>query len=167
MHDCRCAQRKLSGRTARGAGPGSDSKPEKAGLEVLGSGRSRHPGRLSRCGICRKRARSSSPSREEVFATADIVVQFLGHGANDKTGKRRSSPLSQRPSADWLFAAAWEPSQTIQDIADRGVTSFSVELMPRITRAQSMDALSAMATICGYKAVVLGARIRCRGCFPC
>jgi NAD(P) transhydrogenase subunit alpha len=37
------------------------------------------------------------------------------------------------------------------------VTSFSVELMPRITRAQSMDALSSMATICGYKAVVLAA----------
>ena len=50
-----------------------------------------------------------------------------------------------------------EPSRRFKDIADRGVTSFSVELMPRITRAQSMDALSAMATICGYKAVVLAA----------
>jgi NAD(P) transhydrogenase subunit alpha len=47
--------------------------------------------------------------------------------------------------------------KTVQDIASRGVTSFSVELMPRITRAQSMDALSSMATICGYKAVVLAA----------
>jgi NAD(P) transhydrogenase subunit alpha len=47
--------------------------------------------------------------------------------------------------------------ETIQDIAQRGVTSFSVELMPRTTRAQSMDALSSMGTICGYKAVVLAA----------
>jgi NAD(P) transhydrogenase subunit alpha len=47
--------------------------------------------------------------------------------------------------------------QTIQDIAARGVTSLSVELMPRTTRAQSMDALSSMATISGYKAVVLAA----------
>jgi H+-translocating NAD(P) transhydrogenase subunit alpha len=47
--------------------------------------------------------------------------------------------------------------KTVQDIASRGVTAFSVELMPRITRAQSMDALSSMATICGYKAVVLAA----------
>src|SRR5262249_45422620 len=47
--------------------------------------------------------------------------------------------------------------QTIREIANRGVTSFAVELMPRTTRAQSMDALSSMATISGYKAVVLAA----------
>jgi proton-translocating NAD(P)+ transhydrogenase subunit alpha len=46
---------------------------------------------------------------------------------------------------------------TLEEIAGRGVTSFSVELMPRTTRAQSMDALSSMATICGYRAVVLAA----------
>jgi NAD(P) transhydrogenase subunit alpha len=47
--------------------------------------------------------------------------------------------------------------ETIQEIASKGVTSFSVELMPRTTRAQSMDVLSSMGTICGYKAVVLAA----------
>jgi NAD(P) transhydrogenase subunit alpha len=47
--------------------------------------------------------------------------------------------------------------ETIREIAAKGVTSFSVELMPRTTRAQSMDALSSMGTICGYKAVVLAA----------
>ena len=47
--------------------------------------------------------------------------------------------------------------QTLQEIAATGVTSFSVELMPRITRAQSMDALSSMATISGYKAVLIAA----------
>src|SRR5208337_1061411 len=47
--------------------------------------------------------------------------------------------------------------KTLEEIAERGVTAFSVELMPRTTRAQSMDALSSMATICGYKAVVLAA----------
>jgi NAD(P) transhydrogenase subunit alpha len=47
--------------------------------------------------------------------------------------------------------------ETIQEIASKGVTSFSVELMPRTTRAQSMDALSSMGTICGYKAVILAA----------
>jgi len=48
-------------------------------------------------------------------------------------------------------------AKTLQEIAERGVTSFAVELMPRITRAQSMDVLSSMATICGYKAVLLAA----------
>jgi NAD(P) transhydrogenase subunit alpha len=47
--------------------------------------------------------------------------------------------------------------ETIREVADRGVTSFAVELMPRTTRAQSMDALTSMATIAGYKSVVIGA----------
>jgi len=52
----------------------------------------------------------------------------------------------------------------VQEVADRGVTSFAVELIPRITRAQSMDALSSMATICGYKAVLLAADTLPRMC---
>ena len=47
--------------------------------------------------------------------------------------------------------------ETVQEIASTGVSAFSIELMPRTTRAQSMDALSSMATICGYKAVLLAA----------
>ncbi len=50
----------------------------------------------------------------------------------------------------------------IQQIATAGVTSFSVELVPRTTRAQSMDALSSMGTICGYKAVLLAAETSIR-----
>ena len=46
---------------------------------------------------------------------------------------------------------------TVEEIAATGVTAFSVELMPRITRAQNMDALSSMSTIAGYKAVLLAA----------
>ena len=42
-----------------------------------------------------------------------------------------------------------------QQLADRGVTAFAMELMPRITRAQSMDALSSQSTIAGYRAVLL------------
>ncbi|HEY2121001.1 MAG TPA: Re/Si-specific NAD(P)(+) transhydrogenase subunit alpha [Candidatus Acidoferrum sp.] len=95
-------------------------------------------------------------TREEVFANADILVQFLGHGANDKTGSA-DVPLYRKGQVLIGFLRPLGTVATIQDIADRGVTSFSVELMPRITRAQSMDALSAMATICGYKAVVLAA----------
>jgi H+-translocating NAD(P) transhydrogenase subunit alpha len=95
-------------------------------------------------------------TREEVFASADILLQFLGHGANDKTGKE-DVPLYRKGQILIGFLRPLGTVGTIQDIADRGVTSFSVELIPRITRAQSMDALSAMATICGYKAVVLAA----------
>jgi NAD(P) transhydrogenase subunit alpha len=39
-------------------------------------------------------------------------------------------------------------------MADRGVTAFAMELMPRITRAQSMDVLSSQANLAGYQAVI-------------
>jgi NAD(P) transhydrogenase subunit alpha len=46
----------------------------------------------------------------------------------------------------------------MQQIAQRGVTSFALEVLPRITRAQSMDVLSSMATVAGYRAVLLAAQ---------
>ena len=49
------------------------------------------------------------------------------------------------------------PTEVIEALAARGVTSFAVELIPRITRAQKMDVLSSQATVAGYKAVLMGA----------
>jgi len=95
------------------------------------------------------------PSRE-VFRAADIVVQVLCYGSNDKTGKA-DVPLYRRGHVLIGFLRPLGSIETIQEIASKGVTSFSVELMPRTTRAQSMDALSSMATICGYKAALLAA----------
>jgi NAD(P) transhydrogenase subunit alpha len=95
-------------------------------------------------------------SRTEVFQTADLVVQFLCHGANDKNGEE-DLPLMRPGQALVGFVRPLGAVKTLQDFAERGVTSFSVELMPRTTRAQSMDALSSMATICGYKAVLVAA----------
>ena len=70
--------------------------------------------------------------------------------------RRRPAAAPQRSSARRISPPARRPKH-IQEIAQRGVTAFSVELMPRTTRAQSMDALSSMATICGYKAVLIAA----------
>jgi NAD(P) transhydrogenase subunit alpha len=94
--------------------------------------------------------------RPEVFRAADIVVQILCYGSNDKTGKA-DVPLFRNGQVLIGFLRPLGSIQTIQEIAAKGVTSFSVELMPRTTRAQSMDVLSSMATICGYKAVILAA----------
>ena len=94
--------------------------------------------------------------RAEVFRAADIVAQILCYGSNDKTGKA-DVPLFRNGQALIGFLRPLGSIETIQEIASKGVTSFSVELMPRTTRAQSMDVLSSMATICGYKAVVLAA----------
>jgi NAD(P) transhydrogenase subunit alpha len=95
-------------------------------------------------------------SREEIFSTADIIVQVLCYGSNDKTGR---SDLALLRSGQALvgFLRPLGTAETLQEIAQTGATAFSVELMPRTTRAQSMDALSSMATICGYKAVVMAA----------
>jgi NAD(P) transhydrogenase subunit alpha len=95
-------------------------------------------------------------NRAELFQKADIVVQFLCYGANDKTGSA-DLPLMRKGQALIGFVRPLGTVKTLQEIAERGVSAFSVELMPRTTRAQSMDALSSMATICGYKAVVLAA----------
>src|SRR6266568_18166 len=94
--------------------------------------------------------------RAEVFRTADILVQILCYGSNDKTGKADVA-LFRRDQVLIGFLRPLGSLETIQEIAGTGVTSFSVELMPRTTRAQSMDALSSMGTICGYKAVIIAA----------
>jgi len=96
------------------------------------------------------------PDRAEVFRTADIVVQVLGHGANDRTGKA-DLPLLRREQALIGFLRPLGSIETVKELAATGVISFAVELMPRTTRAQSMDALSSMATISGYKGVLLAA----------
>src|SRR6516164_2535972 len=95
-------------------------------------------------------------SRGEIFQSADILTQFLCHGANDRNG-REDLPLMRKGQVLVGFVRPLGTIKTLQDIAERGVTAFSVEMIPRTTRAQSMDALSSMATICGYKAVVLAA----------
>jgi proton-translocating NAD(P)+ transhydrogenase subunit alpha len=96
------------------------------------------------------------PTRKEVFQTADIILQVLCHGSNDRTGKE-DLPLFRPGQVLIGFLRPLGQIETIQEIAATGVTAFAVELMPRITRAQNMDALSSMATICGYKAVLLAA----------
>jgi len=96
------------------------------------------------------------PERAEVFRVADTIVQVLCYGSNDRTGKADLPHF--HPNQTLVgFLRPLGVLETIQDIAARGITSFSVELMPRTTRAQSMDALSSMATISGYKAVVVAA----------
>jgi NAD(P) transhydrogenase subunit alpha len=92
--------------------------------------------------------------RRAVFAEADIVVQVLGHGANDKNGAE-DLPLMRRGQVLIGFLRPLGSPEAVEQIARTGVTSFSVELIPRTTRAQSMDALSSMASIAGYKAVVV------------
>lgn len=94
--------------------------------------------------------------RAAVFGAADIVTQLLGYGSNDITGKQ-DVPFYRRNQILIGFLRPFGSKDTVEEIAHAGLTSFAIELMPRTTRAQSMDALSSMGTICGYKAVLVAA----------
>jgi NAD(P) transhydrogenase subunit alpha len=96
------------------------------------------------------------PARADVFAASDIIVQVLSYGANDRTGQA-DVPLLRANQVLIGFMRPLSALEPIQEIAAKGITAFSIELMPRTTRAQSMDALSSMATISGYKAVLIAA----------
>ena len=95
-------------------------------------------------------------SRAEVFAKADIITQVLCYGSNDQTGKA-DLPLLRKDQLLIGFVRPLGSIEHVREIAETGAVAFSVELMPRSTRAQAMDALSSMATIAGYKAVLLAA----------
>jgi len=128
---------------------------QKAGFEVIvqsGAGvEAGYPDAL----FVEKGARTVA-DRAAVFSQADIVIQVLCYGSNDVNGKE-DLPLFRRGQALIGFLRPLGTVEVLQQIAQTGVTSFSVELMPRTTRAQSMDALSSMGTICGYKAVLMAA----------
>ena len=94
--------------------------------------------------------------RAAIFSAADILVQVLCYGANDVNGNL-DVPLFHRDQVLIGFLRPFGTAEVLEAIAYAGVTSFSVELMPRTTRAQSMDALSSMATAAGYKAVLMAA----------
>ena len=95
-------------------------------------------------------------NRNAVFRRADIIVQVLCYGSNDITGEADLA-LLRREQVLIGFLRPLGSLAVMRQIAKTGVTSFAEELMPRSTRAQSMDALSSMAAICGYKAVIISA----------
>jgi H+-translocating NAD(P) transhydrogenase subunit alpha len=91
-----------------------------------------------------------SDDRNALLAAADVLVGVTRPSAEDfKRMKKGAVVLSFLRPLD-------EPDKLVPAL-EKGLTTFSMELVPRITRAQAMDALSSMATVAGYKAVLLGA----------
>jgi NAD(P) transhydrogenase subunit alpha len=95
-------------------------------------------------------------TRDEVFAAAEVILQVRGLGANPETGAADLA-LFRRGQTAIGFGEPLTALDAARQLAAAGVNFLSMELMPRITRAQSMDALSSMATIAGYKAVLIAA----------
>lgn len=135
--------------------PGSVAGLIKAGWEVLVE-----PGAGVAAGFTdaayEQQGAKTAADRAEVFRLADCVPQVRALGANLEAGV---TDLELLRSGQVLigFCDPLSASSAAQQIAARGATLFAMELVPRITRAQSMDALSSMASIAGYKAVLLAA----------
>jgi H+-translocating NAD(P) transhydrogenase subunit alpha len=94
--------------------------------------------------------------RAAVFAESQVVLQVRSLGANPETGA--SDLRLIRPGQVLIgFGEPLTAGDAAKALAERRASFLAMELMPRITRAQSMDALSSMATIAGYKAVLMAA----------
>jgi NAD(P) transhydrogenase subunit alpha len=94
----------------------------------------------------------------ELFSGADLVLKVQPPMFNRVLGRHEA--FLMRPGAVFVgqIVPARHPDAVVQ-LAGRGITAFAMDRIPRITRAQSMDTLSAMASIAGYKAVLIAANL--------
>lgn len=97
-----------------------------------------------------------APDRTQLFSSADFLVQVHGLGANPVIGHTDLELLRSGQVLVGLLNPLGAP-KAVRELAARGITAFALELLPRISRAQPMDALTSMATVAGYKAVLLAA----------
>ena len=87
----------------------------------------------------------------EIASSADLILSI----------QRPSPPVISHLSSV-IFIGVYQPlfnSVTMMDWASKGITTFSLDMLPRTTRAQSMDVLSSQANIAGYKAVLTAANL--------
>ena len=95
-------------------------------------------------------------NRDEVLGAADIVARVRAPGADPDRGEADLGKLRSGQIVVGLLDPLGD-RDAVQALAGTGVSSFALELLPRITRAQSMDVLSSQATVAGYKAVIQAA----------
>lgn len=94
--------------------------------------------------------------RAAVIRAADVLLQVRSLGANLEAGRADLDLLKPGQTVVGMCDPLGQP-QAVKELADHKLMLFALELIPRITRAQSMDVLSSMATIAGYKAVLQAA----------
>ena len=94
-------------------------------------------------------------SAERLLASSDVLAKVQPPGP--RPDGRHEVDLMREGSCLVGLLQPFSNPDSIRRLAQRRVTSFSLDLMPRITRAQSMDVLSSMSTLVGYKAVLIAA----------
>jgi NAD(P) transhydrogenase subunit alpha len=104
------------------------------------------------------------PERRKVFSESDVLLMVRSPGANPVGGDDDLSAMHAGQVVVGLADPLGAPDRAVA-VAKRGVTLFALELLPRITRAQPMDVLSSMASLAGYKAILLAA-VRSPRIFP-
>ncbi|MCE5325071.1 MAG: NAD(P) transhydrogenase subunit alpha [Planctomycetaceae bacterium] len=112
------------------------------------------------CGLDDERYASAgatvAPGAEAALDGAQVVLKVLPPATGPDAPRDEVALLQPGQVLAGMLAPAANP-ESIAALAARGVTSFTLDAMPRITRAQSMDVLSSMATVAGYQAVILAA----------
>lgn len=134
--------------------PANVAQLRKAGLEVIVE-----PGAGDAAGFhdtqYTEKGATLARDHQEAWG-ADVILQIRCLGANPECGR---TDLAQMRAGQMLIGMC-DPlgsPQAARDVAQTGATLFALELVPRITRAQSMDILSSMATLAGYRAVLVAA----------
>nr|BAL58237.1 NAD(P) transhydrogenase subunit alpha [uncultured prokaryote] len=92
----------------------------------------------------------------EVAGSSEIILNVRAGGANPEKWREQLSVLQENQVLIGFLDPLWRPDLVLP-LAEKGIISFALELIPRITKAQSMDALTSMGLIAGYRAVMLAA----------
>ena len=96
------------------------------------------------------------PGARELYAGADVVLKVREPVSSEPLGAHEAD-LIREGATLIAFLGRDAQSEAARKLDARRVTAFSMEMIPRISRAQKMDALSSMSTVAGYKAVLMGA----------
>ena len=135
--------------------PGAASTLVGAGLEVLVEQGAGVNAGFPDAAFVEQGARIA-PDRTRLFSLADVILQVHGLGANPEAGRADLELMRTAQVVIGLLDPLGAP-EAAQELAETGVTAFALELLPRIARAQPMDALTSMATVAGYKAGLMAA----------
>lgn len=132
--------------------PGVAARLQKLGLEILlekDAGQQAHfpDASYAQCRVVATKA--------DLYAEADMVVKVAPPSVDEITQMKQGAVVIG-------FFHAHKHLDVVRAMQEKQITSFAMELIPRISRAQSMDALSSQAAIGGYKAAIMGADLSCR-----
>ncbi|HEV7388893.1 MAG TPA: Re/Si-specific NAD(P)(+) transhydrogenase subunit alpha [Gemmatimonadaceae bacterium] len=95
-------------------------------------------------------------SAADIYSTAQMILKVQRPGREENSGEAELDMMTEGTILIGLLQPAGDPA-LFQQLAERNIVALTMELVPRTTRAQMMDALSSQSTVAGYKAVLLAA----------